>query len=275
MSTVKPLNVLSEQELLESAFEEFNRSSLQLQKKYEVLAGESRALREQLARKDEQIQKQAKLATLGQMAAALAHEIRNPLGAMQLFSSLLREDLQESPESLKHLGHIEKAIHNLNPVVSNVLQFSKQPKQDFSPVNLHAVLQELSYECSQTHPEVSIALSLQGSPFVFGDSHGLRQVFLNLFMNAIQAMKGQGRIDLDCRCSAPGKVHVEIVDSGPGIAEEILPGIFEPFATNRNEGTGLGLTIVKQILDAHQATIEASNIEGKGARFTIEFQLKR
>jgi signal transduction histidine kinase len=146
MSQSKALAILEKSRPLEEAFEQFARSSALLQEKYEILSQEAHGLREQLKVKDDQIKQTERLSTLGNMAAALAHEVRNPLGSMKLFASLLRADLQENSASLELLSHIEKSIENLDHVVSNMLFFSKKAPRKMSPVNVLALLLELQLE---------------------------------------------------------------------------------------------------------------------------------
>ncbi|MCB0318485.1 MAG: hypothetical protein KDD56_06985 [Bdellovibrionales bacterium] len=261
---------------LQEAFLRFNKASEDLQRKYSALKIETESLREQVKEKDLEIKRAEKLAMLGETAAGIAHEIRNPLGAIKLFISILKEDMAELPNSLKILNQIDKSVGTLDHVVSNILQFSKRKKSIFSPVNLASLINEqVNHFCSDTS-SIKFKLRIEGQPFVSGNEHSLRQVFYNLFLNACQSMKYTGEVQVHSFDDEQGNFVVLIKDNGDGIPEDILPRIFEPFVTSKNEGTGLGLSIVKQILDEHGAVIKASNagIDKKGAIFTISFNRK-
>lgn len=256
--------------LLEDAFERFTESSMLLQEKYELLSQESEALRQQLKEKDKEIERATKLATLGETAAAMAHEIRNPLGAIKLFTSLLRSDIADKPDSLDILRNIDDSINSLDHVVSNILQFSKNQKPSFGPLNLHAIIQEQIEEVLRSRHNIKSDLALDANPFLRGNDHALRQLFRNLFINAAQAMKSRGSLIVKSYDCPDNCIEVLVKDAGPGIPEELLSTIFEPFITSKNEGTGLGLAIVKQIVDQHDGNIIASNrSDHSGAVFIV------
>lgn len=271
MSSSKALAVLEKARPLEEAFEQFARSSALLQEKYELLSSEAHALREQLRSKDEQIKQAERLSTLGNMAAALAHEVRNPLGSMKLFASLLRSDLQGSAASLELLSHIEKSIDNLDHVVSNILFFSRKAPRKKAPVNIMALLLELRVELKEIYPDLEFTFSQESPCFVLGDEHCLRQILRNIFLNAEQAMQGRGEIRVEIYIANPQNTFLRISDTGPGIPQELLESLFEPFTTSRSEGTGLGLAIVQQLLGQMGASISAKNLPHRGAQFTIHF----
>jgi two-component system sensor histidine kinase AtoS len=254
--------------LLEEAFERFSRSSHQLQERYTTLLKESEALREQLRDKDTEIQRAEQLATLGKTAAAMAHEIRNPLGAMKLFASLLKEDLADRPDSCALVGNIENSIQSIDYVVSNILQFSRNHNPTFTPVNICSILSGQLEEIKQ-HEGVIVSTEISSvNPFLTGNDHGLRQVFRNLFLNACQAMRYKGLLEVRTEELSNGDLQVLIQDSGPGIPEDLLDTLFEPFVTSRNEGTGLGLAIVKQIVDQHGGAVQVTNGK-RGAKFQV------
>lgn len=257
-------------QLLEEAFTKFTEASARLEERHLALQLETEELRTQLKKKDLEIQRAERLATLGEMAAAIAHEVRNPLGAIKLFLSLLADDMRDRPDSLALVKNIDHSIESLDHVVSNILQFSKGHKAQLFPLNLHAVIQEQVTQCRGSYPEVTWDVKLSGGPFVAGNEHTLRQVFHNLLLNACQAMKGKGQALVTVSANPQGTT-VAISDSGPGIAAAVINRLFEPFVTTRNEGTGLGLAIVKQVLDNHGATITANNRSSGGAEFSIFF----
>lgn len=237
---------------LQLAFARFSEAGSRLEKRYSELSRETEELRRRLKEKDAEIERSAKLAMLGETAAAIAHEVRNPLGAIRLFTSLLRQDLRERPESLQLVDEIEKSLTVLDHSVENILQFARKQKPSFAPLNLHALIQEQSDLLLRAQKsELRIELELGANPYIRGNEHALRQVFYNLFLNAAQAMHWNGCIRIKSADQAPGSVSICIHDSGPGIAESVRTRLFEPFVTTRSEGTGLGLAIVRQILESH------------------------
>ncbi len=256
-------------ELLVNAFARFNEASDRLEARYSALAREAESLREQLRLKDIEIKKAERLATLGETAAALAHEVRNPLGAIRLFVSLLKEDLADRPDSLEILNQVDTSVSALDGVVSNILQFAKGKDLALAPVNLHSIIEEQARTWHFAHPQVGMELDLRANAYLLGNEDALRQVFYNLCLNASQAMKFRGTICMSTTDTDTGGVRVTIADSGPGIPERLLATLFDPFVTGRNEGTGLGLAIVKKIIEQHRGTVRAGNRSQGGAEFEV------
>ena len=260
---------LMAQEALREAFERFNDASTMLKSRYDALKEETISLREQLRQKDLEVKRAEKLAMLGETAAGIAHEIRNPLGAIKLFISLLREDMEESADSIRIIDQMDRSVATLDHVVSNILQFSKAKKLDFAPVNMASLINEqVSHFVSDSY-KIDFSLQIEGQPFISGNEHSLRQVMYNLILNACQAIRYNGSIEIKSFDKGDDFFVVCIKDSGSGVPEELTATLFEPFVTSKNEGTGLGLSIVKQILDEHGANIVVNN-DG-GAVFTIVF----
>ncbi len=259
--------------LLEGAFERFNQASLKLESRYESLRKEAEELRRQLKLKEEEIKRNQKLATLGETAAALAHEVRNPLGAIKLFISLLKEELLEKPKALEIIAHVERSVENLDSVVTNILQFAQDSCLMMSPMNLHALIEaELaSMRLLCRGREIGFSRMLSANPFIIGNEESLRQGIHNLLLNATQVLRNRGEISVttaDSKDSAGREgVLLQISDNGPGIPRELLDKIFDPFVTGRKEGTGLGLAIVRKIVLKHAGQISATN--DRGAKFTI------
>lgn len=266
---IKPGEEISANQALAQLFNRFVNSSAQLELSYEALRKESEELRIRLKAKDEEIAQKTKLATLGQAAAALAHEIRNPLGAIKLFSSLLKHELSERPEGLKFLSHIEQSISQLDATISNILQFTKQGPVNLSPINLTGLLRERISAFVLTHPQMTIQTELKEEYFINGIEQSLRQIINNLMANAAQATKEKGTISISLTRQENDLLILKIKDSGPGIPESIASELFEPFITTKNEGIGLGLAIVKRLTEQQGAKISAHN-DG-GAVFTITF----
>ena len=262
-------NAADDQKLLSltAMLSRFTTSSQKLEERYELLRQESEALRAEIRRKDIEIEGARRLAMLGEAAARLAHEVRNPLGAISLFVSLLKQDLAESEGPLALVEDIGKSITALNAVVTNTLHFAKERKRVCTPLNIHSIIQEVaSHFSALAGGHAQIELTLQGDPFLRGDSNELRQAVYNLLTNAFQAIEYRGHVAVSLQ-DKDDKIEIVIRDSGPGISKEMLSRLFEPFATDKQSGTGLGLAIVKDIIGRHGGSISVQN--NGGAEFTI------
>lgn len=263
---------------LASAFARFEEASSRLEERYSSLKIESEKLRAELIKKEAEVRKAEKMAVLGQTAAALAHEIRNPLGAIKLFMSLLREDVAGMPGTLGLCDEVNRSIVTLDRVISNVLQFAKDKECALSPVNLNNILsEEISlFKRMDRDGGLRITISLAERGFILGNDGLLRQLIANIFTNAAQATQHKGEIRVSTEIVANDNsesLKLVIADSGPGIKAEVMPKLFEPFVTGRAEGTGLGLAVVKNIIERHGANIEVRN--NPGAEFSILFPLSR
>jgi signal transduction histidine kinase len=254
---------------LAQVLERFNESSQKLELRHSSLLAEVEELRAQLQRKEEAIKRSERLAMLGETAAALAHEVRNPLGAITLFLSMLKSDVEDRPQSLVLVDEIERSISSLDHVVSNVLHFAKGKKLQRGPVNVHSLLKEVhSHFINLYSSSANISLSVSGNPFILGDDQALRQCLYNIITNALQVTCFRGSISIQaCDCAERDGVTISISDNGPGIPPEIMANLFEPFTSGRPGGTGLGLSIVRRIIEAHSGEINARNVEG------AEFQI--
>jgi signal transduction histidine kinase len=241
--------------------ERFNESTAKLESRHVELISEVERLQEQLRRKDEEIKKSERLATLGETAAGLAHEIRNPLGAISLFVSMLRRDLQDRTEALELLDQVERGIRSLDGVVSNVLHFAQNKRHQVAPINLHSVCQELHQHFSASYsPQSTFDLKLSGNPFIKADEQGIRQCLYNVILNALQAVSFAGKIVIEVADDIKSDgIVITISDDGPGIPPHIMNDIFEPFTSGRREGTGLGLSIVRRIVEAHGGAVSVVN----------------
>lgn len=259
-------------EILQEAFRRFDEASFKLQQKYEVLLRETEELRSELIVKEQALKRSEKLALLGETAAALAHEVRNPLGSIKLFMSLLRRDLDGNQSALEMVENVDRSVQALDNVVGNILRFSKKEKIEVAAMNLHSIIQEQVSYCRLSAGEtLTFDLDLRANPFMQGNEQSLRQVFCNLMINAAQAMKNKGLIRVCTRDTESG-LEISIQDNGPGIDSAIRERIFDPFVTNKNEGTGLGLAVVSQIVALHGGTITAGDEPSppqSGAKFTI------
>lgn len=223
-----------------------------------------RALTEQLIRAD-------RLAAMGELTAGVAHEVRNPLGVIRASVQLL-EDAQCDPERIKRSADvIKQEIDRLDKVIKALLDFGRPGTPRMVRVDLGQVIEDVVLFTERFARQSGVTIEFEketGTPDVLGDPDQLKQVFLNLFTNAVQAMaETGGRIHVSVKGSGE-YVSAEVSDTGPGILPEDLPRIFDPFFTKRAEGTGLGLTIVHRIVDEHNGHIEVRS-DGSGTTFTV------
>jgi signal transduction histidine kinase len=225
-----------------------------------------------------------RLAALGEMAAAIAHEVKNPLASIEVMAGVLKRQLSEQPESLETLNDIIKEAKMANAIVVEVLEFVRPIQLQVDRVDLEEVLKDsiTLAEGKRRRGAVSIKSVLSPEvPDLLADSHQLRQLFSNLLANAFEALGGEGHVEIRTSLlpgeeepsgtgdSLPPQVVVEIKDNGPGIAADDLERIFSPFFTTKPQGTGLGLAIVRKVVDAHDGRIDAVSAPGRGATFRV------
>ncbi|HKJ00654.1 MAG TPA: ATP-binding protein [bacterium] len=244
---------------------------------------------------EEQAERRNRFTAMGEMAATIAHEIRNPLGSIELFASLVKKGLADE-EKLALMNHISSGIANMNHIISNVLEYTKPRPVNLRTLDLHRLLHEMGefsrYMAEQNGVELVYDLGEQPAR-VRGDEDLLKQVFHNLLLNAVQAMPEGGCVTFASRRrtvtngkelarfgdvpvhegAALDVVEVGVRDTGPGIPKEVQRKIFDPFFTTKARGTGLGLAIVHNIIESHHATVDVVSGEGKGTEFIFMFPL--
>ena len=231
---------------------------------------------------EKQANRTGRLAAMGEMAARIAHEIRNPLGSIELFSTMLTKDLKEY-EDLKALAeHISSGVKSINNIVSNLLLFIRPDQHlDLQVLDIHEALKDSLFFARHLFDardgiEVNTELTDE-TLFVSADLELLKQVFLNLILNAIQAMNVGDRLNISTHKiidqQGSGWAEVHLVDNGCGIATADLPKIFDPFYTTRKKGTGLGLTIVNNIIEMHGGGIDISSRQKEGTRCIVTLPL--
>jgi PAS domain S-box-containing protein len=228
----------------------------------------------------EQGKRVERLSAMGEMAVELAHEIRNPLGSIELFASLLVKEL--SGDSKRWAENIRIGIRSLNTIVSNMLHFANPLSPAFSNVNMHEIIEEtLRFSdpiMSQREVHVKTNLNAE-NPVIMADPELLKQMMLNLIFNAMKAMPAQGSLTIGTRTikqisedhRSPG-LELKIQDTGIGIPPENLSRIFDSFFTTNKNGTGLGLSVVHQIVERHSGFIKVSSKVNHGTTFTIVFE---
>ena len=228
---------------------------------------------EQLERTQEQLVRKEKLATLGQLAASVGHELRNPLGVIKNSAYYLKSQLDGAGAStVHHLQIIEREISRADKIIGDLLDFARIRPGARRAVDLNQLLQD-HLQNRPWPPQVSRRHRLASpAPRVQADPDQLRQVLENLIQNAIQSMPEGGAIELTTTSSA-AEARLAVADRGPGIPEQLMERIFEPLFTTRAKGTGLGLALSRALVEANGGRIEVQNRLHGGARFEIVLPL--
>lgn len=232
-----------------------------------------------------------RLAAVGEMAAVMAHEIKNPLAGIEVMAALLRRKTTDNAEAQALVGEIISEAKLANSIVQEVLSFVRPVKVQLFPTSvadaLGSALTLADGEAQRGQIVINLSVPMDLPP-VGGDIHQLTQVFANLLINAYQALDGQGRISVSARLATTAaegallpdghqpvaSVIVDIADNGPGVAPDVVEKIFNPFFTTKPKGSGLGLAVVRKIVDAHDGRIDMSTAEGRGSRFRVTLQVR-
>ena len=222
----------------------------------------------------DQLRHADRLATIGQLAAGVAHELNEPLGSILGFAQLARKDPQLPERSAGDIDKIVKASLHAREVIHKLLVFARQMPPLKTPVNLNRIVDEglyfLESRCAKAGIEVVRSLALR-LPEISADASQLQQVLINLVVNAIQAMPDGGKLTIQ---TVAGRDSVSLIveDMGTGMSDDVQKKLFSPFFTTKdvNEGTGLGLAVVHGIVTSHGGSIRVKSAPGRGARFEIQ-----
>src|SRR6185369_8011732 len=211
-----------------------------------------------------------KLATLGYLAAGMAHEIRNPLNSISLFVQLIKEGLDD-PEKLEYIEKILKEVDRVDATLRNLLDTAKRPRYELTEVDIEELIRQALEEfLPQTESlKIKVIFTSDGSaPMLKADPSELEQIFTNLFLNAIHEMPDGGELKVNLRNEGEN-LAILVSDSGKGIRKESLPNIFDPFFTTKSRGTGLGLSVVLRIVNNYGGKIEVAHTDDKGTTFLV------
>jgi signal transduction histidine kinase len=227
-----------------------------------------------------------RLAAVGEMAAVMAHEIKNPLAGIEVLAGLLRRKVPDNPEAQSLVKDIISEAKMANAIVQEVLAFVRpvrlQVDRTSLPDAITAAVSLADGKASRGSILVDVALP-QTLPSLGADQHQLTQVFCNLLINAYEALEGRGRVEITAciaNTAAEGAllpdghvavptIIVEVSDDGPGMLPEVAEKIFNPFFTTKAQGSGLGLAIVRKIVDAHEGRIDMTTANGRGTKFRV------
>ncbi len=231
---------------------------------------------------EEEIERAKRLAALGEMAAGVAHEIRNPLGGIEMFASILEREYIHNERERKIIQSILKGVRSLDKIISELLSFTRSfGKSDFQNVDLidciESSIEFASQEFDKKMIKVCKKYSTGQSIIVFGNGDQLKQVMLNFLLNAAQAISHEtGIVEISCSpYYREGYVVLVISDNGEGVKKEHLEKIFDPFFTTKSKGTGLGLAISYRIIEEHGGKITVESKEDTGTRFLVRLPLKQ
>jgi signal transduction histidine kinase/putative methionine-R-sulfoxide reductase with GAF domain len=246
-------------------YQELKTFSQQMEEKIQKTTADLKKTEAQLIRSE-------KLAALGQLAAGIAHEIRNPLTSINILIHSMTKNLPSGDSHKEDLKVIEEEIHRMNEILDQFLQFAKPATPLLEKADVFSIFEE-TLQLLRPHIEkqlIVVEKEFQPLPIILMDREQMKQVFLNLLLNAIQAMPGGGHLTLRGRNSEDGQwIHISIQDSGIGISSENMNKLFDPFYSTKEGGIGLGLSITHRIIDQHHGKIEVESAPGKGTLFTI------
>ena len=223
-----------------------------------------------------------RLAALGEMAAAIAHEVKNPLAGIEVMAGLLKRQLADSEDAQSILGDIIKEAKMANAIVLEVLDFVRPIRLQVERISVTDAIRDAVSMAESHVPRGNVDVSVKFGeqlPAIQGDPHQLRQIFTNLLTNAFEALGGEGAVaifasTLNEEGPAGGEpqgpmVQVDVTDNGPGMPADVVDKIFSPFFTTKPQGSGLGLAIVRKIVDAHDGRIDVRVLETGGTRFRV------
>lgn len=240
-----------------------------------VLAEQTKNSRSELYAMEAHVKRVEKLAAVGEMAAGLAHEIKNPLASLRGAVQMLNEDLPYDPDKERLMSIILREADRLSGLVGDFLLFAKPPAAKIETVYPDKVLEEtlsLFQNDKRYRHNIQIVREFHSGIMVNMDASHLHQIFWNLLLNAAEAITCQGKITLSILPLKNKFVAISISDTGCGMSEELIKTIFNPFVSTKSGGTGLGLSIVQRIADAYDCRLYVESEVGKGSTFTLRLK---
>jgi PAS domain S-box-containing protein len=226
-----------------------------------------------------------RLAALGEMAAAIAHEVKNPLAGIEVMAGLLKRRIPDSKDAQSILNDIINEAKQANAIVLEVLEFVRPIRLEVEHTSIADVLQQAvtTAESKAQRGETAVRMQVKPDlPLIHGDQHQLVQLFTNLIINAFEALDGEGTVSIVADQAAVDDEHVpvdasaagpfitvDVLDDGPGVPPDLRDRIFNAFFTTKAQGSGLGLAIVRKVVDAHDGRIDVMSESGRGTRFRV------
>lgn len=247
-----------------------------------------------LKKLEEEAERRNRMTAMGEIAMQVAHEIRNPLGSIKLFVSMMKKDFEEDSSEMELMNHISSAIQSMNHIISNLLEYTKPKPITLDRTNINTILEEFvdfsRFFAAQQGIEINMKIE-SGEALTNGNAQLIQQVFHNLFINACQAMPEGGELNVNIMKQVEkdplvlerlknyfaiekksiDAIKIVFQDSGKGMSEEVRKKIFDPFFTTREQGTGLGMSIVHKTMASHKGTILVDSELNKGTKVTLIF----
>jgi two-component system sensor histidine kinase PilS (NtrC family) len=240
-----------------------------------LLSEQTRKTKKELQAMEDHVKRVEKMAAIGEMAAGLAHEIKNPLASLSGSIQLLKEDIRYDPDHDRLMQIILREADRLSLLVSNFLLYARPPAGKVEPVELDKVLietTELFEKDGSTDGRISTTSNIESGIWIEMDPVHLRQILWNLLLNAAEAIDGAGKISIEMYGERNKDAWVKIIDDGCGMSRETLKSIFDPFFTTKTSGTGLGLSIVHRILQAYDSRLDVDSEPSKGTSVTLKLK---
>ena len=228
-----------------------------------------------------QLLQSEKMSSLGQLAAGVAHQLNNPLGGITLFSQLMLEEHDLSEDAKTDIKRIKKEAERCRLIVKELLEFARQTKREIKPCDINDLIKRTLFllQNQSIFQNIKIVTEFpEGLPEAYSDVQQLNHVFMNIIVNAADAMEGNGILTIKTSFIQKNNVIlIAISDTGSGFEEGVLKNIFDPFFTTKEEGkgTGLGLSMAYGIIENHNGKLSAENNKDKGATFFIELPTKQ
>jgi two-component system sensor histidine kinase HydH len=240
-----------------------------------LLAEQTRRSKKELRTMEDHVKRVEKMAAIGEMAAGLAHEIKNPLASLSGSIQLLREDMRYDPDHDRLMQIILREADRLSSLANNFLLYARPPAGKLESIKLdRAVLEaaELFEKDGSNNGRITISQKVTPNIWITMDPGHLHQILWNLLLNAAEAIEAEGRIAIEMFPLKNKHVCVKIIDDGCGMSKETLASIFDPFFTTKTNGTGLGLSIVHRILEAYDAWLNVESELNQGTAVTLNFR---
>lgn len=240
-----------------------------------LLSEQTRKTKEELRTMEGHVKRVEKMAAIGEMAAGLAHEIKNPLAALTGSIQLLQEDMRYDSDHARLMQIILREADRLSSLASNFLFYARPPAGKIEPIDLSRALLEIAelFEIDgSNNGRVKTTKNVSSNVWITIDPGHLHQILWNLLLNAAEAIDGEGKIGIEMFSAKNKYACVKITDNGCGISSETLKTIFDPFFTTKPNGTGLGLSIVHRILEANDAWLNVESQLNKGTTITLHFK---